>query len=181
MLSTPGWRERSLKFFLVGAVAGGALTFTVAGLIAVASALVDMSIRIGAWGLITTVIGIVGITRFSHKLPQRRRLVPQYAALRGPAVGAFQFGLEMGTGLRTYVTATAPYVLAVGVLLLGGPIVGMLAGIGFGLGRSLMAASTFYSSGVHAWILAFHRNEAWIDLAAFMCTSVLIALAVGMR
>ncbi|MFD0428413.1 hypothetical protein ACFQ60_11025 [Streptomyces zhihengii] len=37
------------------------------------------------------------------------------------ARGAMQFGFELGTGVRTYVSASAPYAIAVAVLLSGVP------------------------------------------------------------
>jgi hypothetical protein len=70
-------------------------------------------------------------------LPQNARQVPQDVLHRDLLRGSARFGFELGTGVRTYVSATAPYVLAVGVLLLGQDLaVALLAGIGFGAGRA---------------------------------------------
>ena len=55
--------------------------------------------------------------------------------------GAWRFGLEMGTGLRTYVPAVAPYVLLLG-LVLARPTLAevLLAAAGFGVGRTVPLA-----------------------------------------
>ncbi|MEW2378649.1 hypothetical protein AB0883_21475 [Micromonospora sp. NPDC047812] len=78
-------------------------------------------------------VGLVPI-----RLPQNARQVPQDVLQRSLRRGALQFGFEMGTGVRTYVSASAPYVLAVALLLGGQRLhVAMLAGIGFGVGRAM--------------------------------------------
>ncbi|MFG1952048.1 hypothetical protein [Micromonospora sp. NPDC048830] len=78
-------------------------------------------------------VGLVPI-----RLPQNARQIPQDVLQRNVRRGALQFGLELGTGLRTYVSASAPYVLAAALLLGGQRLhVPLLAGLGFGLGRAL--------------------------------------------
>jgi len=53
------------------------------------------------------------------RLPQNAWQVPQDVLHRHLLRGSARFGFELGTGVRTYVSATTPYVLAAGVLLLG--------------------------------------------------------------
>jgi hypothetical protein len=70
-------------------------------------------------------------------LPQNSWQVPLDVLQRGLVRGSLRFGVELGTGVRTYISATAPYVLAAGVLLCGQHYpVALLAGAGFGLGRA---------------------------------------------
>ena len=70
-------------------------------------------------------------------LPQNARQIPQAVLQRDRRRGSVQFGFELGTGVRTYVSATAPYVLAVAVLLLGQDLAAAVAGgLGFGAGRA---------------------------------------------
>ena len=70
-------------------------------------------------------------------LPQNARQIPQDVLHRHLLRGSAQFGFELGTGVRTYVSATAPYVLAAAVLLLGQDLaVAVAAGLGFGAGRA---------------------------------------------
>jgi hypothetical protein len=71
-------------------------------------------------------------------LPESRRQIPAETFGGGLVRGAFRFGFELGTGLRTYVPAIAPYVLLL-VILIGRPTLGvaLMMGIGFGLGRAV--------------------------------------------
>jgi hypothetical protein len=52
--------------------------------------------------------------------------------------GAFRFGLELGTGVRTYVPPAAPYILLLAILL-GGLTLrdALLIAMGFGVGRAI--------------------------------------------
>ncbi len=77
----------------------------------------------------------LGVVRLP--LPQNARQIPQDVLHRDRLRGSTQFGFELGTGVRTYVSATAPYVLAVAVLLLGQDLAAAVAaGLGFGAGRA---------------------------------------------
>ncbi len=73
-----------------------------------------------------------------HNLPQARRLVPQDVIRRADVEGPLQFGFEMGTGVRTFMPTALPHALVLTVVLIGGLGPGILAGVGFGLGRALM-------------------------------------------
>lgn len=72
------------------------------------------------------------------RLPEARRQIPAEVFGGSLPRGAWRFGFELGTGVRTYVPATAPYVLALAVLLLR-PSLGaaLLTGLGFGVGRAV--------------------------------------------
>ncbi|MEU4565283.1 hypothetical protein [Micromonospora sp. NPDC023956] len=88
------------------------------------------------------VVAVLGLLRqlglVSIRLPQNARQVPQDVMQRNPRRGALQFGFEMGTGVRTYVSSSAPYVLAAALLLAGQRLdVVLLTGAGFGVGRAL--------------------------------------------
>jgi hypothetical protein len=77
----------------------------------------------------------LGVVRLP--LPQNARQIPQEVLHRDRLRGSARFGFELGTGVRTYVSATAPYVLAAAVLLLGqDPAAAVAAGLGFGAGRA---------------------------------------------
>ncbi|MEV4665061.1 hypothetical protein AB0J85_24305 [Micromonospora echinofusca] len=122
----------------MGLIAGGLLSGSVLWLLSGLSAPLPVPWRyagivaVAVLGLLREV-GVVPI-----RLPQNARQVPQDVLQRSLRRGALQFGFEMGTGVRTYVSASAPYVLAVAVLLGGQRLhVAMLAGIGFGVGRAM--------------------------------------------
>ena len=71
-------------------------------------------------------------------LPEARRQIPSQVFTNGIQRGAYQFGFEMGTGVRTYVPSIAPYILLLAVFLVRPTLAtALLAGIGFGLGRAI--------------------------------------------
>lgn len=159
----------------MGAVIGGVATFLTAGTLAWLLVSISTPVRAWSWALVIGGVGLLGLSPWRSRLPQNRRLIPQHVALKGPAVGAFQFGFEMGTGVRTYVTAVAPYVLLPGVLLFGDLVTGTLAGVGFGLGRYAMAVSASKTSP-RAWMEAFSAFEGRVDAGAFAVASLLITV-----
>jgi hypothetical protein len=72
------------------------------------------------------------------RLPEARRQIPSEIFNRSLAEGAFRFGFELGTGVRTYASASAPYVLLLAVLLSWLPLGwALLLAAGFGLGRAI--------------------------------------------
>jgi hypothetical protein len=92
------------------------------------------------------------------RLPQNSRQVPQAVLQRDVLRGSFQFGFELGTGVRTFVSASAPYVLAAAVLLAGQPLVGVLAGLGFGAGRALTPLLRRASGAEAGWDAALRAR-----------------------
>jgi hypothetical protein len=71
-------------------------------------------------------------------LPEARRQIPAEVLAGDATRGALRFGLELGTGLRTYVPAVAPYLLALTIFAARpGLYVALLAGLGFGIARGL--------------------------------------------
>jgi hypothetical protein len=85
-------------------------------------------------------------------LPQNARQVPQDVLRRSPLRGVLRFGFELGTGVRTYVSATAPYMLAVAVFLGTQRLqVAALAGVGFGAGRAATPLIRRASGAVEGW------------------------------
>ncbi|WP_416903912.1 hypothetical protein [Micromonospora echinospora] len=110
----------------------------VLGLLSGLSAPLPASVRYAG----VVAVAVAGLLRelglVSIRLPQNARQVPQDVLQRNPRRGALQFGFEMGTGVRTYVSSSAPYVLAAALLLVGQRLdVVVLAGVGFGVGRAL--------------------------------------------
>ena len=102
------------------------------------------------------VVALLGVFRDAEvltiPLPQNARQVPQDVLRRSALRGALQFGFELGTGVRTYVSATAPYVLAVAVFLGSQRLqVAALAGLGFGAGRAATPLIRRASGAVEAW------------------------------
>ena len=92
-------------------------------------------------GLIAA-LAVVVIGNETHlvtvRLPQNGRQVPSTVIADGGRTGAWQFGYEMGTGLRTYMTSTLPHLAALTVALLASWPYALLTGAAFGAGRAVM-------------------------------------------
>ncbi|KAB1162389.1 hypothetical protein F6X68_00035 [Micromonospora sp. AMSO12t] len=117
-------------------------------------------------------VGLVPI-----RLPQNARQVPQDVLQRSLRRGALQFGFEMGTGVRTYVSASAPYVLAVALLLGGQRLhVAMLAGIGFGVGRAMTPLARRAAGTGDTWDADLRVRIRTITVTA----GVVLVIALGL-
>lgn len=122
----------------------------------------------------------VGIVSFG--LPQNARLVPESVFRHGRFWGPFEFGLEMGTGVRTYVTSGLPYVLVPMIALFAGWLPALVGGLGFGLGRTIMTATSLRYSRDGEWDLAFDRSAPVIRLVLLTAFTVaMAAVLLGLR
>lgn len=114
-----------------------------AGFLTAGGALVAVAVPAGVrlWSAVALLaaLGAMEVAGLANRLPQNRRLVPQTILAADSVAGPLQFGLEMGTGLRTYAPSALPFAL-VFVALLWSPSAaeGLAVGVGFGLGRSLV-------------------------------------------
>jgi hypothetical protein len=141
-----------LSLFTAGLVIGGLLSATAAWITA---GLVGWMPRTGRIAVLV-VIGVAVIAqelRVLHiKLPANHRQVPQEIFEKGPYRSALQFGFELGTGVRTYLPSTIPYLLLAALILLQTPLhVALVAGASFGLGRAAMALSRTASEDSGRW------------------------------
>lgn len=72
------------------------------------------------------------------KLPEARRQIPAEVFGGSLVRGAYRFGLELGTGVRTYVPSPAPYFLLLVVFFARLTLAdAVLVGVGFGVGRAV--------------------------------------------
>ena len=177
VLTTPGWRHASqlqwfrLVAFSVGIVLGAGVVAAVAVLLsgfvpwapAVARSVALLAL-VAAW-----VASDLPSVRFT--LPQTHRQIGR-EVLGRPLSGPLQFGVELGTGVRTYMPSAGPYALA-GLLLLfpSAPLAAVVAA-GFGLGRSLGSWLRFLGGA--------ERDEAarWSRLAPRRLAGLAAAVAV---
>lgn len=140
-----------LGVFTTGLLLGGVLSASVLWL---ASGLFT-PIPEGWRPLVVVAVALTGVARdaglITLRLPQNARQVPQDVLQRDLVRGALQFGFEMGTGVRTYVSASLPYVVAVAVLLAGELGLALLAGVGFALGRAATPALRYASGAGEDW------------------------------
>ncbi|MBA9004890.1 hypothetical protein [Thermomonospora cellulosilytica] len=135
-----------LALFTAGLLLGGALSGLVVWLLSGLSEPIPETGRAAA----VAAVAVAGVLRefgvLRLPLPQNARQIPQDVLRMRPRLGPVQFGFELGTGVRTYVSSSAPYVAAL-ALLLSHPAarVAAAAGLGFGVGRALTAATVLWS------------------------------------
>jgi len=156
-----------------GAVVSGLVLFVVSGL----ATPVPEPVRHG----LVVAVAVLGVLRdagvVSFPLPQNARQVPQDVLRRDVARGALQFGFEMGTGVRTYVSSTVPYVLVVALLLTApDAVTAVAAGVGFGLGRALTPTVRYASGDGEAWDAALHTHVRGITVVAGLSLAAALAL-----
>lgn len=149
--------RRSLLNLSMGLVAGGLIS---GGSLWLLSGLADPL----PWGwrmMIAALVGPALVARefgvLSFPVPQNARQVPQAIFARGALSAALQFGFELGVGVRTYMPSSAPYALAVSLVLLSSHAQEfILGGIGFGLGRAAMPLFRYWSGDGDGWDASLH-------------------------
>jgi hypothetical protein len=153
-----------LAVFTLGLVLGGTLSAAVIWLLS------GLGAPLPSYGRTAAIVAVallglareLGLVRIP--LPQNARQIPQDVLQRRLRLGTLQFGFELGTGVRTYVSASSPYVLALGLALSHQPALATLAvGAAFGLGRALTAALTLWSRDPDRDTEIFARMR-WITL-----------------
>lgn len=180
MLSSSVWRGVSPYAFAFGLVLGGVLSGLGVLLVGtVARAVVPVAAM--AFGSLALVLVLIarefGVLRFA--LPQNARLVPESVFRHGTVFGPLQFGLEMGTGMRTFVTSGLPYAALVLVAGLATPVAAVATGAAFGLGRALMTFGSLHYGESGAWDLVWLHRERWLKavlVTAFVAGHVVLVL-----
>ncbi|MCP3802564.1 hypothetical protein NLX83_25155 [Allokutzneria sp. A3M-2-11 16] len=161
--------------FCAGLVVGGALTAT--GLVVVGSLIRAPLPDAVRWSIVAAALVPVLLRDFgvlSFALPENRRLVPESVFRLGPHLGPLQFGIEMGTAMRTYLPSGLPYIGGLVVLLFAPLPLGLCAGVGFGLGRALMTTSNVRYRG--DWDAEWARHAR--TLAALMTAAFVLGLLI---
>lgn len=128
-----------LAIFGAGLVAGAVVTGVSIWLIGRVSTGVPHTVRLG----IVAGFGLLVLARdlklIHLSLPQNPRQVPRAVFAQGRTSAAMRFGFELGTGVRTYMPAGGPYIVAAGLIAgMAGWSAAVLAGVGFGIGRAAM-------------------------------------------
>lgn len=166
-----------LALFSAGLVLGGVLSALVLWLLSGLPAPVPRTVR-HAVVLAFAALGVLrdaGVVRFP--LPQNARQIPQDVLNRDVARGALRFGFELGTGVRTYVPATTPYVLAAALLLSTPDLaVAALTGAGFGLGRALTPLTRHASRAGDRWDTVLRSRLRAITAGAGLVAATGLAL-----
>ena len=137
---------------MLGLIAGGVVSGVLLGLLSGLSAPVPAFVRYPAVVAVAVLAALRDAGVIPVALPQNARQVPREVLRHRPRRGALRFGFELGTGVRTYLSASAPYVLAVAIFLAGPrPHVAALAGAGFGAGRAVTPLIRRASGAVEGW------------------------------
>lgn len=168
-----------LGWFAAGLAAGGLLTGCVLWLLSGLAAPVPLAWREAA----VVVLAAAGIARDAGvlpvRLPQNARQIPREVLQTRLLRGTFRFGFELGTGVRTYVPATAPYVVALAVLLVsGGVIAALSAGLGFGAGRALTPVLRYASGDGAWWDHQVQVQRGWLTVGTAVAVTVLLGIAL---
>jgi hypothetical protein len=159
--------------FAAGLMVGGALTAVAAW------GLSGLTAPLPHWSRLTLVaaLTILAVSRDAgwvrFPLPQRAKLIPRTVFHGGTFLGPLRFGIELGSGVRTYITSTLPYFLCAALVLLRPSLpIFLLAGISFGIGRALMPVGRLLSRNREAWELrlvegsrALVRRSSWLGAA----------------
>lgn len=145
MLLPPHRRRSLLDYRIVGAYLSG----TTAGALLTALAVwiasgftepLSVSVRMAVLvaGLVLVVLSRHGAFADVIRLPEAKRQIPAEVFGGSLVRGAFRFGFELGTGVRTYVSSVMPYFLLLIVLVGRATLADTVAmALGFGLGRAL--------------------------------------------
>lgn len=101
--------------------------------------------------------------------PQPHWQVPREVFQKGWLTGSSRFGFELGLGFRTYVSASATYLLGGGMVLLGiGLTTASAAAIGFGAGRAAAVWMRYWSGRGEAWDEALQATLRWFKPLAIL-------------
>ena len=156
---------RIVAAYMAGTCLGSLSTVTVAWFLSG-----FVSVMPEAWRVVTLCAGAVllwlakeGPLAGRIVLPESRHQIPTDVFHGSLVSGAFRFGFELGTGVRTYAAASAPYILLL-VVLVGWLPLGwaLLLSAGFGVGRALPLIIHMASSDrMRFAIEPFRRHESF--------------------
>ena len=137
--------------------------------------LLPVGVRLALVALLAVVVLGNETRLFQVPLPQNGRQVPSTVIADGGRIGAWQFGYEMGTGLRTYMTSGLPHLAALTVGLLASWPYALLAGAAFGAGRGIMPLARIGWDDAADWDYRFRRMGRPFRILAM----ITMLLAVG--
>jgi len=168
----------TVAFFTIGAVSAGALVFGAAGWLGESIGLPGPMWWVGL-GLIgaALIADVAGI-----RPPGPRRQVDEnwLGQYRGWVVG-LGYGLQLGSGFVTIVPAFASWALLL-LAAFAGPLPAALAGLAFGLGRSLLLVGgrrVRTTSALASRMSLFSRWQKAASLGASVGLAVIVGLMAG--
>jgi hypothetical protein len=138
--------------FSIGLLAGGVSTSAVLWGLSGLAAPLSPAMRAAAVAILVLVALGRDLGWLTFPLPQRARLIPRTVFHGGVLMGPLRFGVELGMGVRTYVTSSLPYLICLALVLLGrGLPTFLLVGAAFGAGRALMPLARLLSTDRERW------------------------------
>ncbi len=181
-----GNRYRSTAaWFVLGATVGGAtLGVTMAALAGGVRSLGLSSTTVGVLVLGAALLvaasdaGIAGFRLPIHRRQVNERWLDQYR----PWVYGAGFGWQIGTGLTTYITTAALYLMIVLGILTANPIVALGVGTGFGMLRGLAVLLTrrvTTPTELRAFHRQFHQAGPWVGRIAVAVEAGAAVAVVG--
>jgi hypothetical protein len=135
--------------------------------------LVPLPVRAALFGVAALVVlgREIGLWRF--RVPENARLVPEDVQHHAQW-GAWQFGFEMGTGMRTYSPSALPHLTLAAVVLVVPLPAALAVAAGFAGGRALMPVLSNAWSDDGAWTRVWAAAEPVVrPLLACACVGAL--------
>lgn len=141
---------------------------------------VPLSIRVAVFLCILVLAVLKDTGLINVEIPQRHRQIPQTAFRRGLPVGGLRFGVELGLGFRTLIPRSAPYVVLTSLVLFEFELwSSIVAGLAWGLGRSLTAWARQFNRSTTAWDRSLGRPSVPLFAAASFSSSLVTALTTA--
>jgi len=163
-----GWRGAATQriayaLFATGLMLGGIVSAITLWLISGIADPLSLEARFALFASIGVAALLRDVHVISFPIPQRAQQIPRTVFERGLALAAVQFGFELGTGARTHVTATTPYIVAAAIVLhFTGFYDAVAVGVGFGIGRALMPSVRALSGTNERWDTALRQRIGWL-------------------
>ncbi len=164
--------------YLAGAVAGACVSasglLVLGGLVSPIPGEIRNVVAIGL--IVLLMLHTAGVLCLD--LPQRKYQIPRETFGPSPARAAFRFSFELGTGMRTYITAASPYAIAT-LILLHSPnglqdaaASAAAAAVGYGTGRSIVVVSQLLRRTI-----AVDHPKRWLHAADMVALATAFAVA----
>jgi hypothetical protein len=174
-------------FFMAGAVLGGAALGALAALLAIAVAALGLPVMataaLAAAAALTAAVSDSPRTAFALPI-HRRQVNERWLDTFRPWCYGLGFGLQIGSGLATYITTASVYLFVFLAALSGRTAVALGAGLLFGLLRGssiLLARHVATPDALRALHLRLQALDARATAMVVICevTAALAALVVG--
>lgn len=140
------WPPAPTQLYVLGSITGGLSVGLLLGLLGTFAADASPALRV----TVIVVVACYGVLSDSSRLrlptPGPRSQVPA-DVMRYGNLGVLVFGFTLGTGLLTYITTAAPWVIAVAVVAVDpGVATAVGAAMSFGLARGAVHLLKWYSN-----------------------------------